>query len=1281
MSRPIENKDLLEKSRRDIQTKDRQIKGKDDRPKLPPKSQLNIISQFFLNNSNGKYNEYEVEAKFGTRGIKPIAKMDYDNVVKKLKSLGYESINEMGTYSLKIQPEFLDAKTGQFKTSSDLDRFRIEIIGLTNIQEYCRTNSLNIVNEKSPHNVKILRKTDVRNLHAPKVNAANTNDEFIQSANFDDFNFRVTLKNEESISKSGKIGMEIFENWNRSKKVFRYINRVSFRQVNSADSAISFQIDLSIVRSSTKNDRGWMIQTYNVDESNVFQNPENYEIEVEVLPSIKRVLNSPEELSDNLQKVVKNVLCGLQKTNYPISYPEQKMVLQNYHKLLFEQENISKGETYVQKDRIYPSDFIGPSLVTLGIQNIAPLNSDVIVPNITEPFAYCVTDKADGDRHLLYVNQVGRIYLINMNMNVIFTGAKTTEEKCFNSLIDGELILHNKSKQFINTFASFDIYYINNLDIRARPFVQTQNKDEKYFKEGCRLPILKEFVKMLNPISIIVQSQTTNNMMSFLTKNNLQADNRSPIKIISKQFYPSFDNSELSAASSRYNIFEANNYLLRRIADNLFDYEIDGLIFTPTLLGVGSNKFLEAGPKKKVTWQYCFKWKPSEATQTFPHSYNTIDFLVITKKGADGSDIITPIFENGVNNYETTQYNQYKTLILAVGFDSSRHGYINPCQDLLDDKFSGPKDMDNEEGYKPKQFFPSNPYDPLAGLCNVMLEMDNNGSYKMFTEERQVFEDQTVVEFRYDMIKPGMWKWIPMRVRYDKTADLRANIGVGANDYNTANNNWNSIHNPVTEKMIATGENIPGIEVSDDVYYNSITADKLTQRMRDFHNLFVKKALIQGVSKKGNILIDFACGKAGDLPKWIGAELSFVFGIDIAKDNIENRLNGACSRYLNFRKTTKTMPYALFVNGNSSLNIRSGTNMFNDKANEITKSVFGSSGVNKSLGPAVSRQQGKGHNGFDISSCQFAIHYMFENKKTFYNFIRNIAECTKINGYFIATCYDGRTIFNMLKKKEEGETKDIYVDDKKVWSVTKKYDAQTFEDNETCLGYKIDVYQDSINQTLPEYLVNFDFLTSTMDKYGFSLVSREESRQMGLPEGSGMFSELYNSMMNEIKKDPKKESDYKDAAYMKDYEKEISFLNRFFIYKKTSTRNAEKLTKTLLDQLPDAIDFENAGTMLAKEAVKKAEEIVKPKAKKLREKLKLQEATEALEEVKPVVKKTRTKKAEVNVLEINEGINEGVEGVEGIVEGIAGVTINIPKKKTTRKKKLVDVDIVDENEV
>jgi hypothetical protein len=1195
----------------------KKIEENDLSKKQNPKALLDQLSLAYMTNKEVKYNEIELEAKFGTRGIKPLTKLDYDNVVKKLLSSGWTPLQTNGEYLLRIQPEFLDARTGQFKTNGDFERFRIEINGINNIQDYCKTNSIKFINDKSSNCVKINRKGPLR------IKKEDTTEvDTLPVANFDDFNFRVTISNEETISKTGKIGQDVFENWNKTKKVFRYMNRVTFVHKEHP-----FIIDMSIVKSSTKNERGWMIATYNIDESNVFNNQETYEMEIEAEKSARLKYSSPSELSTALQKVVTQILSGLQKTNFPISYPEQRQILQDYHRMLFEDDYKKKNEEYIPKKNVHSSDFIGPSLVSLNIINIAPLSPDIIVPNITEPHAYCVTEKADGDRHLLYVNSVGRIYLINTNMNVIFTGTKTEEEKCFQSLLDGELILHNKLGKFINTFAVFDIYYINNMDVRSRPFIHTYSKEERYFKEGCRLPMLKEFIKILKPISVLKKEKGT-------TTDKYKDFNMPPIKIISKNFYPHFE-PNLSEAKSditditntKYNIFEANNYLLRQIADGNFDYEIDGLIFTPTLFGVGGSKILEAGPKKKTTWPYIFKWKPTEATIAFPKSFLTIDFLVITKKGTDGKDMVTPVFENGLNNYETTQYNQYKTLILAVGFDPAKHGYINPCQDVLEDKFSNPKEIDNEEGYKPRQFFPSDPFDPLAGICNVMLEMDSNGTYQMFTEERQVFDDQTVVEFRYDVSKPGMWKWVPMRVRYDKTADLRAGNGIGANDYNTANNNWHSIHNPVTEKMIATGKDIPGIEVSDDVYYNSITTDKMTQRMRDFHNLYVKKALIQGVSKRGNYLIDFACGKAGDLPKWISAELSFVFGIDISKDNIENRLNGACARYLNFKRTSKKVPYALFVNGNSSLNIRSGTNMFSDKANQITKSIFGSIANDKALGPAVERQYGKGANGFDISSCQFAMHYMFENKRTFYNFIRNIAECTKLYGYFIATCYDGRTIFNMLKKKMDGESREIYVDDKKIWSVTKRYDATTFEDNESCLGYKIDVYQDSINQTLPEYLVNFDFLTSTMDKYGFSLITREEARQMKLPEGSGMFSELFNSMENEVRKTPEKRNDYKDALYMKDYEKDISFLNRFFVYKKVSTRNAEKLTKTLLDQLPDEEMLEQAGTMLAREAVKEAEEAIKPKAKKLNHKLKLQEATEALEErnvEKP--KKSRTKK-------------------------------------------------------
>jgi hypothetical protein len=641
-----------------------------------------------------------------------------------------------------------------------------------------------------------------------------------------------------------------------------------------------------------------------------------------------------------------------------------------------------------------------------------------------------------------------------------------------------------------------------------------------------------------------------------------------------------------------------------------------------------------------MTWDYSFKWKPAY--------YNTIDFLITTKKGADGNDIITPIFENGLNLHEATQFNQYKTLVLRVGFDEKKHGYINPCQDLLEDKVSQPKDIDNEDTYVPMQFFPSEPYDPQAGLCNIMLELDSNNTYQMFTEERQVFGDDSVVEFRYDKNKQGLWRWIPLRVRYDKTTDYRQGKRSFGNDYKTADNNWYSIHNEITEEMITTGKNIPSETVSDDIYYNSKTSEKLTAGMRDFHNLFVKKTLIQSVSKKGNTLIDYACGKGGDLPKWISSSLSFVFGIDISKDNIENRINGACARCLNYKKQFKSMPTCVFVHGNSSENIRNGKALYSDKAISITKAIFGNNPLDKKLGPVIEKSYGIGAEGFNISSCQFAIHYMFKDRDTFYNFLRNVAECTKLNGYFIGTSYDGKSVFNMLNRYEQGYAHEIYKDDKKIWSVRKDYDAKDFNDNDSCLGYKISVYQDSINQTLPEFLVNYDFLTAELEKYGFELVKRDEAKSLGLPEGSGMFIELYNMMMASVKKNPNLASEYGAAIDMTDYERQISELNRYFVYKKVHTYNVEKLTKTILEKLPDEYDFEEKNTLLAQEAIREAEKEVKPKVKNLKKKIMLQEATEVAQE--PPAKK------EIEVIE-----EEPAEEIELIVP--------VKPKKTTRKKR------------
>ena len=49
----------------------------------------------------------------------------------------------------------------------------------------------------------------------------------------------------------------------------------------------------------------------------------------------------------------------------------------------------------------------------------------------------------------------------------------------------------------------------------------------------------------------------------------------------------------------------------------------------------------------------------------------------------------------------------------------------------------------------------------------------------MTTENNlESFDDETIVEFKYDASKPKHWHWIPNCVRYDKTADYKKSYEV-----------------------------------------------------------------------------------------------------------------------------------------------------------------------------------------------------------------------------------------------------------------------------------------------------------------------------------------------------------------------------------------------------------------------------------------------------------------------------------------------------------------------
>ena len=1139
-----------------------------------------------ISSVGGKTNELEIA--FGTNPKKgrPITKIDYDNIVRQFKAAGFATKEPEGLYMLRINNEYYDTRTKKTKTSN----IRAELIGIDVIQDYCKTNNLQKILDKP--NMIFSGESKVK--FTQKTLAQKKEGETLFPVDFEDFNFRCSYKKEQDFSKDSNVGKSIIRDWTNQKKIFRYMNRVRFEHP-----ILPFYLDISIIKSSKKTGKV-PIPQYTMQDAGVFENPESYEVELE-LDNIKvgtgTKYDTAPKLLEALRKGIRIVLSGIQGTNYPIAYSEKDKVLLEYMKLLY-------GPDFEMR-RIKSNDFCGPSSVTLQMKNLIKTD-DRSVPNILQN--YCVTDKADGIRSLLYVADNGRIYLIDGNMNVLFTGAYTEEKTVLNTLLDGEHIKYNKKGEYINLFAAFDIYYLQGKSVREYAFDENADADYEEGKEHYRRLFLINATAFIKPKSIVKSASTAGK----------PADNCN-FRIKCKQF---------QVANINNSIFRACATILSDIDQGIYEYNTDGLIFTPINTGVAANTVGIAGSLNKPLWEQSFKWKPAE--------FNTIDFLVRVKKDKNGQDEVHNIFKQGKNFSNRDSVRQYKTLILCCGFDKEKHRFINPFESMITDNLPNVK-YDNEEKYSPVPFRPTNPYDEDACYCNIELKMG-----EMYTEEHEVFGEHTIVEFRYDINLSGPWKWVPLRVRYDKTAELRNGSPNYGNAYHVANSNWHSIHDPITKDMIMTGQGIPEIDEDDDVYYNRDSRETNTDGLRDFHNLYVKKKIILGVSQRKQTLIDYAVGKAGDLPKWIRSHLGFVFGIDKSNSNIFDPLDGACARYIKSAKEyTKDFPKALFLQGNSGNNIRSGKAFGTEKEKQIARAIFGNGPKDRQvLKEAVYKQYGVAQEGFNISSCQFALHYFFENNVVFHEFLRNLAECTAMGGYFIGTCYDGKTVFKRLQQKQKGQGIAIMKHDRKVYEITKMYDETGFPDDETSLSYMIQVYQDSINKTFPEYLVNFDYLVQMLSNYGFVLIKKEEATPMGLPNGTGMFSELFTEMESEIEQNPQKSADYRRAATMTEDEKWISFMNRYFVFKKTHNVDAERIYKQFVsnqmlgDLAKQAEEVQDALELANKSA---KEEIKKPKIRKLSTKEKV-----VIDNYSPV---------------LDSAENIAPEEIEKITDSVAAITM------------------------
>ena len=150
-----------------------------------------------------------------------------------------------------------------------------------------------------------------------------------------------------------------------------------------------------------------------------------------------------------------------------------------------------------------------------------------------------------------------------------------------------------------------------------------------------------------------------------------------------------------------------------------------------------------------------------------------------------------------------------------------------------------------------------------------------------------------------------------------------------------------------------------------------------------------------------------------------------------------------------------------------------------------------------------------------------------------------------------------------MRKIPKGGSLDKMKNGRIMWKIIRNYSSTEFENNDECLGKSIKVYISSINQVIEEYLVNFDYLKLKMAEKGLLPVTGGELTKLNLgnknKESIDSFKEIFNQSSN---KDINKIT---SSLNMSEEEKELSFMFKYFIFKKNTS--VEETQQQIVDLL------------------------------------------------------------------------------------------------------------------
>ena len=992
---------------------------------------------------------------------------NYENYLRILKYLTYKS----NIQKLKLEKETsLDINYSQKNT---LDSYRLTIYSLESINKY-----LEMLHSRKNHIIMSVLVNLVekdKNLQLMKKIKKKTN-----IIDIIDFNLRVRLSEENELTKKEIDMLKNLTELNRNDIIFRYKQRISL--IIEDDNNKIIRIDLTDVKMS--------------DNINKIQkNPSLYELEIEYFAKSDK---TPEKTSYNtLLKEISVLLKIIQQSNYLITKQQTTKILSLYADLM---------------------DSKLDSLTGLNTRKAISLEVQHVVDQL--PNKYGVSDKADGDRYLLFI--VDNIcYLISDNLVVKNIGIKLEgENRKYNySLIDGEYIFIKNQNRHI--YLGFDCLFNGNTDLRQISSFKERLNNLSQIINDCFIFKGQKGNKDIK-FSGYTGKFNIDEIMKFHEKQideymeNLNHDIKieKQYPLVRRKYFACVEGGQDNEIF-KYSELIWNKYVLDKKTN--CPYMLDGLIFHPL-----DQKYIVS---VKETKYFEYKWKPPEK--------NSIDFYIQLEKSQESGNIIK-LYDN--SDEDTVKNKPYKIVNLFVG--KFNKGIEQPVPFL-----------ENNNSNKAKLYL----------IDGEIRDIEGN-----------IIMDNTVVEFYYDNNPeiPEINRWIPLRTRYDKTESVQRFNKKYGNYIDIASKIWRSIKNPVliddiitlsNDKMYSKHIDLMRSKIDhsiimsarqENVYYQIRT--NIGKPMRNFHN-WIKSILIYTYCNpkyeedRQFKILDIGCGRGGDIMKFYYSKVNMYVGIDVDNNGIISPVDGALSRYNRLKRTHPNFPRMYFINADI-------TSLLN--YNEQLKTIGNMSLINKNLINTFFSDEPSKRTLFDRINCQFALHYFLKNQITWDNFTKNINDYLNPDGYLILTCFDGDTILNLLNNTDkyasyytntEGEQKIFF-------EILKRYENIKSDDN-IGLGVAIDVHNALISQEgvyITEYLVQKEFLIKELfEKCKLELVDTD------------MFSNQFNKHKDyftkiiEYEENPNTRQFLINVREFYDQNNEVnkssyemSKLNRYYIFRK-----------------------------------------------------------------------------------------------------------------------------------